>query len=248
MQENENLISFRFKPINKHFWQELVDSTLFFSPPEMLNDPFDCQIDVEAALGRALQIVNNNGRRRELEEIRINPIWEQIRSGKKKVGVCCFGDPLNNALMWSHYADRHEGVCLCYEIPRDFIRERSEEDFLGWQQVEYNNNGLTDWLVNGDLNSPIDGLQSANTLIRRLTVKSEVWQHENEFRIVAQKPGPIPIERAFLKEVCFGLRTPDIFRTLIIDAARRRNPDVLFAEMQTDPERDTGLIAQQLEP
>jgi hypothetical protein len=34
-----------------------------------------------------------------------------------KYGVLCFSQRRNNILMWSHYADKHKGICLGFDVP-----------------------------------------------------------------------------------------------------------------------------------
>ncbi|MBY2983636.1 DUF2971 domain-containing protein [Rhizobium leguminosarum] len=33
-----------------------------------------------------------------------------------RVGIICFSDRWNDPLMWSHYADRHRGICLGFDV------------------------------------------------------------------------------------------------------------------------------------
>mgnify|MGYP001562713115 CR=1 FL=1 len=37
----------------------------------------------------------------------------------KKCGVICFSKNWSNTLLWSHYADKHKGICLGFEVPDD---------------------------------------------------------------------------------------------------------------------------------
>ena len=37
--------------------------------------------------------------------------------------VQCYSRSWNNVLMWSHYGDRHKGICLGFDIPDDLTRE-----------------------------------------------------------------------------------------------------------------------------
>lgn len=40
-----------------------------------------------------------------------------------KHGLLCFTATWRNPLMWSHYADRHEGLCLGFDIPDEFVKK-----------------------------------------------------------------------------------------------------------------------------
>lgn len=46
-------IGHKFRALNENFWKNLVASTVYFSAPKQLNDPYDCQIDLVKALGLA---------------------------------------------------------------------------------------------------------------------------------------------------------------------------------------------------
>jgi hypothetical protein len=41
----------------------------------------------------------------------------------EKFSVQCFSRSWNNILMWSHYGDRHKGICLGFDVPDEFTRE-----------------------------------------------------------------------------------------------------------------------------
>lgn len=51
--KKESLILYKFRKIDKRLIESLVNQNLYFANPTSLNDPFDCQIDLEAALKRA---------------------------------------------------------------------------------------------------------------------------------------------------------------------------------------------------
>jgi hypothetical protein len=38
-------------------------------------------------------------------------------------GVLCFSRSWNNILMWSHYGDRHSGICLGFDVPDNLTRQ-----------------------------------------------------------------------------------------------------------------------------
>ncbi len=41
----------------------------------------------------------------------------------KRTGMLCFSKTWNNPLLWSHYADRHRGAALEFEIHEDLVEE-----------------------------------------------------------------------------------------------------------------------------
>ncbi len=38
-----------------------------------------------------------------------------------KFGLICFSKVWSNPVMWSHYADKHKGICLGFDVPEDYL-------------------------------------------------------------------------------------------------------------------------------
>ena len=148
--------------------------------------------------------------------------------------------------MWSHYANAHRGVCLMYEFPNDYFMEAHPPDgralfFVGGLPVTYGDNAFSDWLLTGDLDSPHAGAPAESAFTKLLSSKGKAWTHEEEFRIVTSKPGPLPIDPTFLKQVTFGLAISDDHKRLITQLATRNNKDVVLAPVSRSPASDFGL-------
>ena len=43
-------------------------------------------------------------------------LLNDISEGKRKQLICCFSTDYKNTLLWSHYADSHQGCCLEVEV------------------------------------------------------------------------------------------------------------------------------------
>ncbi len=72
---------------------------------------------------------------------------QAIRSLKSelgnKIGIICFCKSWNNPLMWGHYAERHQGLCLGFDVDDSVLKEvkyvdqrfewpeKIDEDFTG---------------------------------------------------------------------------------------------------------------------
>src|SRR5580700_1933129 len=81
----------------------------------------------------------DNIRRRRLKLSKIDDMndpyeWECVRSSNERSqaalkatkerivemhGALCFSRSWSNILMWSHYGDRHKGICLGFDLPDD---------------------------------------------------------------------------------------------------------------------------------
>lgn len=231
--------TFRFQKIRKHLLSSLVDSTLYFAAPPTLNDPDDCQIDIDAALARAISKTSGK-QQNKLMEIRDLGFLPLVQQDLPNMGVCCFSLKLDNSLMWSHYADSHRGLCLYYEIPEEFL---SPNQIHAWARVTYHNNPLTRWLVN-ELDEDLDAGEACIEITKIiLAAKSRAWSYEKEGRLFRHSSGLVEVPREFLKQVCFGLNTPDVDKRLITSIVSANYENVQFAKMTRHSNTDTGVRA-----
>lgn len=140
--------------------------------------------------------------------------------------------------MWSHYADSHKGVSLYYEIPTDFL---SPNQILGWAPVIYRNNPLTHWLID-EIDEDLDATDASIEIMKRAqSMKSEAWSYEEEGRLIRLSSGPVEVRREFLKQVCFGLNTPDADRQTLIKIISTSYENVQIVKMIPNSDADTGV-------
>lgn len=130
--------------INAHFGIEaLSNRRLKISRIMELNDPFEF-------LG-----VNSKGRK----------FRKEIKNTKKELsklkGILSFSKTWSNPVLWSHYADKHKGLCLAFEVPADLL-----------VKVEY---------VGSRLPAP-EKIDEA-FMKQLLFTKFEHWAYEQEYRI-----------------------------------------------------------------
>lgn len=113
-------------------------------------------------------------------------------------GVVCFSATWQSAQMWAQYADRHTGLCLGFDVARDFART-----------IDYVERPLA---VPADLRRqhrrlPIEVLEAA------LQHKPAHWRHQQEWRVRApldsldDRIGYLPFDHDIeLREVILGAR------------------------------------------
>jgi hypothetical protein len=121
-----------------------------------------------------------------------------------KQGLICFSDNWKSPVMWAHYADKHRGLCLGFDIP-----EGDSSGLVG--PVEYNPERLQ---VTLDKEKPLLGLQGE--YIRTLLfTKSKEWAYECEWRALANLEERDPVTGHYyvdfgpqlqLREVILGAR------------------------------------------
>jgi hypothetical protein len=145
-----------------------------------------------------LQSAKFNGNPKRMEEFcslttpkLVNDLLSAIKLWRKLIRVCSFSAVKDSLLMWSHYADKHQGFCMEYEI------EALAPDHplcRALYPVIYTDHlyDLTPWAIG--LAGP--DRQSFNPEGPLLGVlhKYEGWKYEEEWRVVSVTKSPIPDE------------------------------------------------------
>ena len=151
---------------------------------------------------------------------------KKLYTGKRKKLICSFSKDYRHTLLWSHYADSHQGCCLEVEVTSKMHR----------YEVNYSST-----------------LPKAkhDDVIQLLTHKSQYWDYEKECRYIkddvndkGNKTRPflsIKISKIFL-----GIRMPlnDVrFYTSLIHSILGNDIEVRQIKKE---ELDTGYIRQQV--
>ena len=197
--------SMRSKGVSRIF----THCELYFASPSQFNDPFDCSppfsndYDVEdlrthfrmafpAILNgigvklndpqleakieeRIAAIIHNDS----FQSVIAQPFIDICFEENSKLGVLCLSESPDDIVMWSHYADGHQGIVL------EFNKEElgSVSDFSYFKKVDYKNNVVTLEDLNMNTDKP-------NELARMiLLMKTERWGYENEWRIIVDPSG-----------------------------------------------------------
>jgi hypothetical protein len=118
----------------------------------------------------------------------------------KDHGVLCFSESWRTTLMWAHYADKHTGMCLGFEI----------EDNPYLSKIEYVPKRLPCPI---DFSQPLGGVNEA-VMSQSLSSKHSGWKYEKEHRLrvrLQEKRDGIfyyPFNNAMeLREVIIGARS-----------------------------------------
>ncbi len=227
---------FKFRPVNKFTLDSLIKKQLYFSSPAELNDPHDCQVDIEQSIRTA--IAETTGDQQEKLNILLmqKDTLESLRSNLDSSGVCSFSNEQLNPVMWSHYADGHRGIGLYYHIPEAFILGNE----MGMQGVSYGDSLLSDWLKTCSIAFDVDFL--FKIIKRTLTSKGEDWAYEKELRFIRRATGGLDIDPAFLREIFFGLRTSERDKDLIQRIVHSHYPSCTFVQIERGSS-DFGLNA-----
>lgn len=140
-----------------------------------------------------------------------------------KMGMLCFSRSWSDPVLWSHYADKHKGVSLGFDVREDLIDAVSYEPEL----------------LRANLSDDDDTPTIPEDVEDRLFVtKFRHWQYEDEVRrfvelSAAQRHGTLYFwpfdEEMRLREVVLGARCPIDELEPIRALARSTNPGVLVS-------------------
>jgi hypothetical protein len=227
----EDFVCFKFRAINKHLIESLVNPSLYFAKPNTLNDPFDCRLDLLSAFTRVASLATGD-RKRWLSQFLDNPtFFDNWKYQLDNFGVCSFSLTMDETLLWSHYADEHRGVCLVYRFPESFILDPKLRLTAGGE-VKYISEPLTEWLKNTPMSMEQNVLKELIHIC--LKTKSPGWRYEKEARLIRREPGIFNISGKFITEICFGLGTPQDDIDLVIKLGRDYCGCTTFTQMVRD--------------
>lgn len=195
----------------------LSSQLLKFNNPEFFNDPFDCDINLlkfdfsncNEETKNEMKIIrekishsfSHNRIIMEHFDTLTNEEIEFMFRGSQlnklsKTTICCFSKVCDSTLMWSHYANNHNGACLVFN-------ENIDEPF-----VNITSNKISRGFVSYDNYFPINYLESKKDGIYNLFLKkAKDWKYEEEYRFftLVEHNGYVRFNPNFLRGVIFGL-------------------------------------------
>ncbi|HTF94723.1 MAG TPA: DUF2971 domain-containing protein [Cellvibrio sp.] len=180
---------YHYQSFKKEYLEQLLrDRTIYCSNPSSFNDPWDCKpwfntslLDDETECQRHMDFIKEHanfedeilnmlaGNRIKLEEMLNRLSMGMARDNDRCFRIYCLTPDPTNSLMWSHYANKHSGICLEYDTHNAVIGS-------AWK-VEYN-----------ELFPNIKLYEKTVDPLVHLLHKSNVWSYEHEYRVIAREP------------------------------------------------------------
>lgn len=216
---------------NKYTKENLKTCKLGFNTPENFNDPFDTfpcySIDNRDnfTLNLTKKILDLKSQKNQFFNNEISPenLYNLIKDFSNenviilqsnidksdmynsRYGITCFSKTANNILMWSHYANKHRGICLGFDIPEeciDFFDEKTISSTLKGKLFEIN---YTDKRYCWDILE-----EDQENISALLSSKHTDWAYEQECRIFLRCnnlytfPTGLKYKLKYLKEIILG--------------------------------------------
>ena len=248
---------YRYRPIDEKELDCLKKNELFFASPKDFNDPFDCKNIFsikdstdddwrEFLLGeqkykhpaltenerqKKVELIIKTGVHRDTrnqeDQLRI---WKDLQEEEfNKLGIVCLSHTPNDILMWSHYSNNHQGVCL--EFDRQILGT-----MFHCQDVQYCEKYPTFNQFLKELR--ISEVAAINDL--SLFTKSDHWKHEKECRLIAEPEirTDCPGERKYkypenaLTGIIFGCQTKDTDKEKVKDALKSKEKSIIYYQAE----------------
>jgi hypothetical protein len=125
-----------------------------------------------------------------------------FKAVSEKWGILCFSPTMNEQLLWAHYADKHKGIALGFEIPEGKLKK-----------VKYD---FTNIRTKFELSD--DQSDNEQKFLDLAEIKCHEWGYEKEYRMLVPLNDFDP-EKGFhifpfgdnlkLREIVFGCRCKD---------------------------------------
>ncbi len=250
--ESYNL--FKYRKINKYLLTCLKNNSIWFSDPESLNDPFDCQVNLSDAWTRSGIVVDSNTKTSDIHMLFNHPngLLGHFEEALKRTGICSFSLDGKNPLLWAHYGDEYKGIQLLYSFSENFLNNQENISLI--ERVEYKSNNITKWLIENTSKSSLNlyerltiskNPKSINYLeeliVTYLKSKSPKWAYEKEVRMIRTNPGELKIPYGSLHQICFGLRTKQKDIEDIKKIAKKFSGCQNFYKLEKDKRSDYGI-------
>lgn len=219
-----------------------------------MNDPSDCLAEYEYGtkeecdswLNYMEYIANNEEEKKAFRETRqklldngynFESTFKKEKEGKgnETLKICCFSSAPKNILLWSHYADKHKGICIGFKT-----LQNSDKMYLHTisQITLFNGRVLKDVLpvikiIYGKMPQPYNLFNLNGEEIKPfLTTKCSLWKYEKERRIIlndnSYKEKNIKFNKNILSKILFGIYTKDRDKNTIYDVIKKKYIDEGF--------------------
>jgi hypothetical protein len=193
----------------------IINNNIYLAPPNSFNDPFDCapafspSFTPEGAYALAKRYFAREHPRWSEEKLEhaatkfaaqtsgadMALVAQGLREGYESVrdwlALYCVSGTATSALMWSHYADSHRGICIGFA---------SDVDVFGKAQP----------VIYSHVRHTVDPVHDSNEqrLANSLLLKSADWKYEKEWRYIDYEvgPGKRQLVGPAIREIVLGAR------------------------------------------
>ncbi|MEK7313375.1 MAG: DUF2971 domain-containing protein [Deltaproteobacteria bacterium] len=216
-------LSDEIKHPHSHFYQIVLDKTIWCAKPDSLNDDdeFKFKLDYKPSsstydlLVKVIRKYRNTNllppdlsvslvlKHNKLEEIALPIIYDVINNCRNTIGIVSFSITKTDNNLWNEYGGKGNGVCIEINIPEPLINK------LYWQ-VSYVPEKI--FHIDSFLESALFKNRAYNTYRNILLTKTKRWEQEEEIRFIANRQEVNLRIDGYISEITFGANVkPDTF-------------------------------------
>lgn len=119
----------------------------------------------------------------ELKEMFTNEIIQKVKEVRNNALISCFSKRYDSILMWSHYGNKHKGICVEFDRPdKDFLDVKYSKKRCKFDLEDTTRRVLGYMLSNEEADVNDKGL--IRCISKPFIVKSFDWQYEEEVRCI----------------------------------------------------------------
>lgn len=119
----------------------------------------------------------------ELKEKFTNEIIQKIKDARNNALISCFSKRYDSILMWSHYGDKHKGICIEFDRPvKDFFDVMYSKKRSKFNLEDTTRRLLGYMLSNEEVD--VNDKELIRCISKPFIVKSLDWKYEEEVRCI----------------------------------------------------------------
>ncbi|CDT46229.1 DUF2971 domain-containing protein [Vibrio coralliirubri] len=230
-------ILYKYRSFEKYTILGLINKTYWLPKPYQLNDPFDAQIkpihkaisetefanELKAFLVKQKKINQVDFEYQNVESLYVKGkpshiLSENVKSFSRSVeqiadeiGVLSLSEINTNSTMWSHYGDEHRGICIGYKssalLPLSGGSSQTRVVPVTYKPKEELFRNAYFLYVHSNMGADVQML--VDYVLDLFAQKTDDWQYEKEWRLLAPNLGGtvIEYEKNMVQTITFGLRT-----------------------------------------
>lgn len=229
-------------------------SNLQFTNATCLNDPFDCHPGLFKYDSPQVFCVEDDDPVPS-SELLAESVAKDMEGLRDSTWISSLSKNNNSLLMWTHYCNNHQGVCIGLNIKlvKSHLFAHLDSPYKGPQECEVNYGTI--------INKPNCLLSDKGYLDYQASTKAVEWEYEQEIRLVllnsyarwvsannscqfrasdgrylVRNPYRPTIDGSCFESVYLGVKTSPYNKNEVIKAARMLNPDIKIYQMNIDPE------------
>lgn len=222
---------YRYRRFGEYWEKEIKKGEIYLPEAIKLNDPMDCLISLDlkkikqnsnffTQLKYRCKVTHENFLQiAESDEEKLDDAFEQLRDDVK---IACFSEDYNSNLMWSHYADMHQGFCIEYDTNnfKDMIKSKLFPVLYSEKKLD----------ITKDLNECKN-----SAILKGFVYKNIEWSYEKEWRIVAFKNDRNAIyDKKSIKSIYLGAKCPEDKRIEILEWGRNNGKRIVQMKIRID--------------